>query len=723
METTTQEDTNMTARTPIFLAALTAVLVALATAVSTAQAGTRPAVPSGSAGISAGRLATRFASLDAAVAAGVLDASVARQLLTRGSADAIVTFDQSGIVERAARLAGHGRGRASRLLSSIRPAFRTQKAHALRGIAGLSVVHRLDNLALSHVRFTSPAALLATANGTGVTGIRVNRTYRLRLKESLPLIHQPEVAAAGKTGAGTYVAVLDTGIDYTRSAFGTCTAPGAPSTCRVAAAWDQAPDDGSLDDHGHGTNVSGIVAGVAPGTRLVVADVFVKHGRAMGTSDALVEAAINKVVELKRGGLNIRAINLSLGDTSYHTSSCGKSSYAQSFRLARSVGILPVVAAGNDAYVNGKFHRGLGDPACVPGAISVGAIYDGNLGSADWRDCVDRKTAAGKITCFSQTGKGLTLLAPGSEITAAEVTESGTSQATPHVAGAIAVLAAQNPTATVDQIQSVLHKTGPLVRDRRTKASFHRLDLAAAVAAIGGTPAPPPPPPPPPPPADRTPPSISAPDQTIPAAGWMLGSGGATPLTVTWQGSDASGIAAYRAQVSVDGGAFSDLTLASPTSTSVTLNNLQPGSTYQFAVSAKDGAGNQSGWAYGPKLTLDVQQETAARYSTSDWQLLSWAQDLGGYQAATTTAGAYVTFDFTGRQVAWVAPSSSVNGAARVWLDSTDLGTFDEYSASTAARKIQVSVKTSYGPHRLTIQAAGTAGHAQIDVDAFAVLR
>lgn len=54
------------------------------------------------------------------------------------------------------------------------------------------------------------------------------------------------------------------GLDYTREAFGPCTAPGVPAaTCKVAYVQDIAPNDNSLDDEGeaHGTNVAGIIAG------------------------------------------------------------------------------------------------------------------------------------------------------------------------------------------------------------------------------------------------------------------------------------------------------------------------------------------------------------------------------------------------------------------------------------------------------------------------------
>jgi hypothetical protein len=76
--------------------------------------------------------------------------------------------------------------------------------------------------------------------------------------------------------------------------------------------------------------------------------------------------------------------------------------------------------------------------------VSVGAVYDSNVGSVTAgfgnNACTDRKTSADKITCFSQVANFLTALAPGVFITAAGVRQGGTSQAAPHVAGAVAAM-------------------------------------------------------------------------------------------------------------------------------------------------------------------------------------------------------------------------------------------------------------------------------------------
>ncbi len=316
-----------------------------------------------------------------------------------------------------------------------------------------------------------------------VVSIQPDRINRPDLAQSLPLIRQPQAFAAGDRGAGTAVAVLDTGVDFTRAAFGACSAAGEAG-CAVAYAQDFAVNDGSVDDDGHGTNVAGIALGVAPSTKILALDVFESSG---GAYDSDIIEAVEWAID-HHATYGIRALNLSLGAGDRHTVSCTASSYTAPFLLARSAGILPVVAAGNFAYVDGEYQDGVSGPACAPGAMRVGATYDSNIGSRSWGgspySCTDSSTAADKITCFSQSGRLLSMLAPGSEINAAGITESGTSQATPHVAGAAAVLGAAKPQASSAKIEQALVTSGPTIADPRSGVTRHRLDLVDALANV-----------------------------------------------------------------------------------------------------------------------------------------------------------------------------------------------------------------------------------------------
>ncbi|HET9623940.1 MAG TPA: S8 family serine peptidase [Kofleriaceae bacterium] len=348
------------------------------------------------------------------------------------------------------------------------------EAAADPGVAGAgSVEQDWDELPLIQVRARSLDAALAFVDRDEVVAAHEIVQYAMSDAQSFPLIDQPAAAAAGQIGSDTTVAVLDTGVDYTRPDFGACTAPGAPAaTCRVAFAQDFAPDDGARDANGHGSNVAGIAAGVAPGTRILALDVF--NGESASSTDLL--SAINWTLANQRT-YRIAALNLSLGGGSSATP-CTGDAVGVALATARGAGIAPVVAAGNDGTASA-----LAWPACAPAAISVGAVYDANVGGLAYGNCRDLTTAADQVACFSNAASFLTVLAPGALITAAGVTMAGTSQATPHVAGALAVLRAAFPAETVDQLVARLATTGKPIRDPRNGLTTPRIDLAAALHA------------------------------------------------------------------------------------------------------------------------------------------------------------------------------------------------------------------------------------------------
>lgn len=356
-----------------------------------------------------------------------------------------------------------------------------------RGV-GVQVLRDYNNLPLAFYRVSNREALVDLLNDPNVKAVYPNRINQPTTMESLPLINQPQANTQGFNGTGSSVAVLDTGVNYLHSDFG-CTAVNSPSsTCRVVYSFDSAPDDGALDDDGHGSNVSAIVSKVASKTKIIGIDVFRKvrvNGQLLSSAyDSDIIAGINWAVNNAKT-YNIKAINLSLGVSGVkYTSQCSNSSYATAFANARAAGVVPVVASGNDA-----FPDGISSPACVAGAVRVGAVYDSNIGGVSWGKpvkCTDSTTAADKVACFSNGGSLVTLLAPGAMITAGGYTMGGTSQATPHVAGAIALLRANSvtPTETIDQTINRLRTTGKPITDPRTGLVFPRIDLLAATNGL-----------------------------------------------------------------------------------------------------------------------------------------------------------------------------------------------------------------------------------------------
>jgi subtilisin family serine protease len=339
--------------------------------------------------------------------------------------------------------------------------------------ASLIVERDYEQMPVSFVTLQDTAALAHVLSDDRVLRVEPNRVSFTTLAQSLPLINQPAAAADGKDGTGTTVAVLDTGADYTNPALGSCTAPGVPaSTCKVVVAQDFAPSDGTLDDSSHhGTNVSSIVAGVAPGAKIIALDVF----RPTGGYDADIIAAINWVIA-NHATWNIASINMSLGGGSY-TAACPSLAMATALDELRKAGVVPAVATGNSGTTNAISY-----PACAPAAVAVGAVYDSNLGPMGFSGCSDGSTAADKVTCFSNSASFMTILAPGALITAGGITMAGTSQATPHVAGALAVLHGAFPSETPDELVARLVNSGTPVTDGRNGLVKPRLDLAAAAA-------------------------------------------------------------------------------------------------------------------------------------------------------------------------------------------------------------------------------------------------
>jgi subtilisin family serine protease len=335
-----------------------------------------------------------------------------------------------------------------------------------------------DALPMSFNRVRGSRALAALLSDPRVKAVYPNVAHTRMDVQSLPLINQPLAAGAGFTGRGTSVAVLDTGLDFTRPAFGNCMMPGWPASCRVVASVDIAFPDFVRDDKVlHGTNVAGIIAAVAPETKLIGVDVFTGPF-------ALTFNLINGVnwVIKNQARYNIVAMNLSLGDRSRSNGDCPSSWATTPFANARAAGVIPVVASGNNA-----FSDGISSPACAPGAVSVGAVYDSNVGPLNSSVCNDESTAADQVTCFSSSSPRLNMLAPGAFITAAGVTMAGTSQAAPHVAGAIAVMRGVNaaPHDTLDQTMSRLTTTGVPLIDPRNGLVRPRLDLWRATQTIG----------------------------------------------------------------------------------------------------------------------------------------------------------------------------------------------------------------------------------------------
>ncbi|MHB1144109.1 MAG: S8 family peptidase [Thiobacillus sp.] len=358
--------------------------------------------------------------------------------------------------------------------------YRALKARALSALPDGDTELRQDyrHIPMAFLRFRDADALLRLLAREEVVAVFEDTRLYPHLNETLPLIGQPPVSQImGRTGSGTAVAVLDTGVDYTRSEFGACTAPGVPAGCRVVVALDTAPEDNARDANGHGTWVAGVATAVAPGAGIVAIDVF--DGNSASSVDIIegIDWAIGN-----RARYNIVALNMSLGNGVKYTTACSvkaQNPYRQPFIDARTAGILSIVSSGNEGFTDG-----IANPACTPEAVSVGAVYDANVGARTWTspepDCTDSVTAADKVACFSNSASFLTLLAPGALTTVTGATVAGTSLSAPVVTGAVAVLAQAFSGDTATGRLSRLTASGKSVTDARNGIVKPRVDLLAA---------------------------------------------------------------------------------------------------------------------------------------------------------------------------------------------------------------------------------------------------
>ena len=338
-----------------------------------------------------------------------------------------------------------------------------------------------------------------------VAGVMKDFTVRASLSESAPLSGAPRLReAAGVTGEGVAVAVVDTGIDYTHPAFGGCDAPGRGAGCRVVAGYDFVDDEADpMDPVGHGTQVAGVIAGaaaegcaagVAPGAAVVALRVLDASG---GARFSDVVAALDWVYEHGDAhGVRIVALSLATAETFASAALCDFDLVAAALHRLAARGLLVVAAAGGSGDAGG-----LSFPACASGVLSVGAVYDSDLpgrfehclaetAGGCTRSCADLDPRRAQVACFSNGGADLDLVAPGEPITAASpggacATGAGTSLAAGHVAGVAALLWAEDAERTRDEIVERLRRGGVLGTDHRSGLAVVRLDAAASAGPLG----------------------------------------------------------------------------------------------------------------------------------------------------------------------------------------------------------------------------------------------
>jgi subtilisin family serine protease len=326
-----------------------------------------------------------------------------------------------------------------------------------------------------------------------VRAVEVDFTLFARRVEGGALIAAPALRVEGGRGAGIGVAVLDSGIDgfHAELPWGTKITAWADFT------GTQSANDAGMDDQGHGTSCAGIIAGLeggmAPEAHLWALKVLDSNGE--GPFSNTVQA-LDTVYENRDQYGGIRVVSISIGGDEQTNAVCDDELVAMTTAMSRLVaaGVAIFVSAGNGGCANG-----IEFPACISHAIAVGAVYDANVGTASFdgygcipNGCDDAVTAADKVTCYSNSGALLDILAPShcADTTAMgggyDTCFGGTSAACPYAAGAAAQILSQRPSTTVAELRSALKTTGRPVTDIRNGVTRRRIDALQAYRALTG---------------------------------------------------------------------------------------------------------------------------------------------------------------------------------------------------------------------------------------------
>jgi len=329
--------------------------------------------------------------------------------------------------------------------------------------------------------------------------VDVDQGGRAHLVEARAVARINPVLAVGLTGRGVTVAILDSGLDAFHPdlendvAAEQCFCSGNGGCCPNKSS-TQSGAGSAADDNGHGTNVGGIVTsdgtiaprGAAPDAKVVAVKVLASDNSFCCSSD--VVAGLDWVLN-SRPDVNI--VNMSLGTTALFSGNCDSStSYTSSFATAvnalRQSGVLVFASAGNDQSQNA-----MAAPACVANVVSVGAVYDSDLGAQTFPGvCTDATTRADQVTCFSNSDAQTDLFAPGAITTSTGLGNgvsnySGTSQASPLAAACAADVLQAYPGLSPDRLEAALKQSPTQVTDPKNGMSFPRLDCEAAVGAAG----------------------------------------------------------------------------------------------------------------------------------------------------------------------------------------------------------------------------------------------
>jgi subtilisin family serine protease len=334
---------------------------------------------------------------------------------------------------------------------------------ALASVNAMAYLVAKTDVQSAWAQLTDPAS----GSGKGLAKLWLDRPMQATLADSTQQIAAPAAWQAGLDGKGSTVAVLDTGVDA-----------GHPDLAgRIAASQDFTGSKYGTDDRiGHGTHVASTIAGtaaasggkergVAPGASLLI-------GKVLGDSgfgyDSDIIAGMQWAVSQ-----HADVISMSLGSQLAATT-CDDPIAQAVDQLSAASSSLFVIAAGN----MGPKQNTVSSPGCATSALTVGAV--------DSQDATASFSSRGPVGVshivkpeIAAPGVNILAAAAGGRGVYAYRTMSGTSMATPHVAGAAAIAKEAHPTMTGAQIKQLLTSSAnPTVPGTAQEVGAGRLDVA-----------------------------------------------------------------------------------------------------------------------------------------------------------------------------------------------------------------------------------------------------
>ncbi|MBI2940246.1 MAG: S8 family serine peptidase [Chloroflexi bacterium] len=355
----------------------------------------------------------------------------------------------------------------------------------VRSFAKEVPVHRTCELVPSCALRATASEIAALTFDRRIAAVWPDRLVHSCLDRSAPRIQAPTLWSRGLTGKGVRIGFVDSGVDEAHPDF----------RGRILAASDLT-GEGPGDGNGHGTHVAGIAAGagqrfrgVAPGAALVVAKALHRDGSGYSS-----EVMTGLEWALRQGA---RVINLSIGSPGPGD---GRDPLSQAVDAAARAGAVVCVAAGND----GPGESTIGAPGVARLALTVGAVtrddrvadFSSRGPTADGRPKPDIVAPGEGIVSARASGT-----AQGTVVDQHYVASSGSSMATPHVSGALALLFELLPTLTGAEARDLVIASanpgrafgpvGSTVGDRNAVGSG-LLDAATAAARAADAGHPPP---------------------------------------------------------------------------------------------------------------------------------------------------------------------------------------------------------------------------------------